>query len=327
MKDTQEQDRRKTLIQRLVYGSSAVFLMVSLFVVDARLARWGDHSGGWWGDLARHGSVVPVAWALLAWGAARELTRLFQTVGAQPYVRLAAVASVVLALTPWLSAAGLLGSRPAQVEGYYWPIAFWPLFVMCLCLATLLRHDPRHSLRDVSATAWVVLLVGFLPSFGLQLRCARDIGPEQGAWLLLIVLMVIKAGDIGAYFVGSAWGRTKLVPRISPGKTVEGMIGGILASVVVALAISLTPWSTIFHLRRPGEQGGIPWWGVIVFGASMAISGQLGDLLESCFKRDAGLKDSGGIVPALGGILDVIDSPLVALPMAWILLSAMFAVV
>ncbi|MBN1764650.1 MAG: phosphatidate cytidylyltransferase, partial [Sedimentisphaerales bacterium] len=116
----------------------------------------------------------------------------------------------------------------------------------------------------------------------------------------------VKCSDIGAYFTGRFIGRHKLAPGISPGKTWEGFCGGIILAVIIASLFS--NFSGIMNIGRS-----------IVFGITIAIIGQLGDLLESMYKRDAGSKDSDNLVPEFGGMLDLVDSPLIAAPVAYLM--------
>ncbi len=122
-------------------------------------------------------------------------------------------------------------------------------------------------------------------------------GPEMLLWLLLLVF----AADIGAYFAGRAWGRHKLAPHVSPGKTWEGALGGLAAVAAVALVGTL-------HF-------GLPVFGGVAFACAIGIFSVIGDLTESMFKRAAGLKDSGKLLPGHGGVLDRVDSVTAAAPL------------
>ncbi len=120
-------------------------------------------------------------------------------------------------------------------------------------------------------------------------------------WLLLLVLAVVWLGDTAAYYVGSAWGRRRLAPRVSPKKTWEGAAANLAASLLAAVA-----WSFL-HLGRPSAR-------VLALAAAASVAGQLGDLVESIVKRGAGVKDSGGLLPGHGGFLDRLDALLFAAP-------------
>jgi len=109
--------------------------------------------------------------------------------------------------------------------------------------------------------------------------------------------------DTGAYFVGSRFGRRKLAPRLSPNKTVEGAIGGLIFATAMSIA-----W---------GSWIGLPWWHCAILGPILGFLGQIGDLCESALKRDLGIKDFGGIMPGHGGILDRFDSLLFTAPIAY----------
>jgi phosphatidate cytidylyltransferase len=120
-------------------------------------------------------------------------------------------------------------------------------------------------------------------------------------------VFVIKSADIGAYTFGTLFGKHKFSPKISPGKTWEGMGGAFAVAAIVAVGFAVICDIMV-------------WWLAIVFGLCFAVIGQMGDLAESMIKRDAELKDSGHKVPGFGGILDIIDSLLIAAPLAYLFL-------
>jgi phosphatidate cytidylyltransferase len=156
-----------------------------------------------------------------------------------------------------------------------------------------------------------MVYLGFMLGFLLALRRSHS------AWIVVGVVVVTKACDTGAYFTGRAIGRHKLIPWLSPGKTWEGLFGGVAASVIVGTALAAAS-------RFLSEDDHVPLWLGAVCGTVFAVVGQLGDLAVSLFKRGAGIKDSSGILPGLGGVLDVLDSPLMVAPVAyWILTLAL----
>jgi len=154
-------------------------------------------------------------------------------------------------------------------------------------------------LANCGANCLSIIYLGLLSSFAVAIRL------DFGVWALLMFVFVVKSADIGAYMVGTLFGRHKLSPRVSPGKTWEGAGGALLVAVVVALAFA-------------AGSGIMSWLWAIAFGLLLACVGQAGDLAESMIKRDAGRKDAANKVPGFGGILDIVDSPLAAAPLAYL---------
>jgi phosphatidate cytidylyltransferase len=142
---------------------------------------------------------------------------------------------------------------------------------------------------------------------------------EDGPALVLFLMVCVWAGDIAALYIGRAFGKRKLAPRLSPGKTWLGSVASILGSMLAAgivIAISntlLARGNTLLHISQP-------LWQSLLLAAILNIAAQLGDLLESAIKRGAGVKDSGTMLPGHGGILDRIDALLLAAPVLWFIL-------
>lgn len=176
-------------------------------------------------------------------------------------------------------------------------------------LAAALAFHARHkSVQGVLAAAGASLLA--FVYLGLMFGFMLSIRREHAAWTLLWVLLVTKSCDIGAYLVGKSIGKHKLIPWLSPGKTWEGLFGGI----AMATGVSILGLIALDHAKVMPWPG---WIAAIAAGAIFAVVGQAGDLLESLLKRDAGHKDSGKSVPGFGGVLDLLDSPLLVAPVAY----------
>lgn len=333
------------MAQRVAYGALAIAVLVLLFMQDVLVAKHSIALVGPLGDLLRRGSFIPLLFVVVLLRGAMELDRILRAKDVKPHSAFAYLMILVLLLTPWLSAAGWLGADVRDQEGLFWQLVALMATVIGAGLLCVLRGHPRGALPDMAATLLMVFYVGFLGSFGLQLRCGRDIPGQEGAWLLLITLLVTKASDIGAYFVGTFMGRHKLIPGVSPAKTVEGAIGGLLGSTLVALlfasagainvrfgsgegafATMLNDVIRSFSIRNePSDMSFVI--RALFFGLALSAAGQIGDLVESCFKRDIGVKDTGKVIPHYGGILDLIDSPVFAMPVSWFLLTAVWNVV
>jgi len=230
--------------------------------------------------IAFFGLVVGAAWLALI-----ELYRLhFQKPATMAIVIGVAMTTIVLSHLQW-------------PDG----IPLRPLF-MFIMAATLLfylvsKHDFSRSLADVSVLIFGTLYIGFTLGHLLLTRALPD-----GIFLIFFVVLVTWAGDTGAYYAGMSMGRTPLAPRISPNKTAEGLLGGCLLAVVIALIARawFIPSLTIID--------------AVVLGVVLTLAGLLGDLSESMFKRGAGVKDSGGLIPGHGGMLDRLDSLLLTAP-------------
>ncbi|MFM9057592.1 MAG: phosphatidate cytidylyltransferase [Planctomycetaceae bacterium] len=279
-----------------------------------------------WADATGLGGAPPVWWllplvvAVAARGAA-EFAGLFARAGVPvrgPLVQFLAVVVAVSAAfgAQAIVAAAPLAPRAAQVG---WTAVAMLGAVLALCGAAVGRYERgARALEGLAAGVLVVAWLGLPLAFmvALRLLCVENIGPEQhgpghlGILPLVSLVAVVKAGDIAAYVVGSLLGRHAMAPLLSPGKTWEGAAASLGASCLAA-------W---FVLDGAGlVPGARPWGGWPLYGLSVGAAGMLGDLAESLAKRELAAKDSGRMLGGLGGVLDLVDSLLLAAPVAWLL--------
>ncbi|MDD5077476.1 MAG: phosphatidate cytidylyltransferase [Candidatus Omnitrophica bacterium] len=196
---------------------------------------------------------------------------------------------------------------PASIMLKFEPTKSWELLFIVIALFSLIlmqfkRRENSGVIVDISTTIFGILYVSWFFSFLIKIRYL-----EGGLGFLTALLLITKLGDIGAYLVGSRWGKKLLLPHISPKKTVEGSLGGLVFSVLGGLAC------------KPFLPFG---YGQLLFiSVGLGVLGQLGDLSESLLKRDCQVKDSGSIFPGMGGVLDEIDSLLFTAPVFYFILA------
>ena len=187
-----------------------------------------------------------------------------------------------------------------HVDAVHSIVSVFFLFVVGLMVLTLFTRRPLvESLPSAGISSSALLLVAFPLSFAVRLHGFSFEGPR----LLLFALVITWAGDTTAYFVGRAIGKHPLAPHISPKKTWEGSVGSMIGSLIVA-------WAFHYWIR-------IPIGHLVAMAVIGNVAGQMGDLLESAYKRSAGVKDSGGLLPGHGGVLDRIDALILCIPVIW----------
>lgn len=179
------------------------------------------------------------------------------------------------------------------------------LIVVIIAETFRFQKDFSKLLAGLGVTVFGVIYIAFLGGFLIATRVGFENIPGLSTKLLLFFFAVIFGSDSGAYFAGRAFGKHKLAPAISPGKTIEGLIGGLLAAAVISAACS---WSFFPELNV---------WFAIGLGTVMAAVGVLGDLAESAMKRGSGTKDAANILPGHGGLLDRLDSLLLNAPILY----------
>jgi phosphatidate cytidylyltransferase len=175
-------------------------------------------------------------------------------------------------------------------------------------LRQLGHRSGERAWETMGGTLLGIVYVAFL--FNFFTRLLTEWGNWEGRFLIIYLVVVVKFNDIGAYFVGCAFGRHKLIPRISPAKSWEGLFGGLVASVAA---------SAVVYLITNQQRGAISMTlaDALACGLLLGAAGVIGDLVESTLKRAAGVKDSGSLILGMGGILDVLDSLLFAAPVLY----------
>jgi phosphatidate cytidylyltransferase len=274
---------------RLLFG----VLMAGAFIGLAVLDGWldGALTASRQDDKAVQGAILCLLIMVLQIPMHLELAGLVQTRGLKIPVAVTITGSSILVLIPFLQ--HWLG----------WTCQWLPGFVLFLCfLALFAVHAVRFGvdgvIRSCCAGSLAILYLGWLSCFAMAMRV------DFGLWPVVTFVLVVKFSDIGAYTVGRLIGRHKIAPRISPGKTWEGLAGACIFAVILSVVFA----ECTGIMTRSAA---------IVFGGCFAIIGQMGDLVESMLKRDAVQKDSSSHVPGFGGLLDVLDSLLIASPLAY----------
>ena len=206
------------------------------------------------------------------------------------------------------------------------PWAFGGIVVLALLSlagAAWARGSEGSPLSAVSATVTGVVYTGGTLAFAVLLRHLPDAlqagaGAVHGGYLVAFPITVTWIGDSAAYFAGKRWGRRKLVPRISPGKTVVGGVAGLAGATLSAALFSV-------FFMDPSRPLGLGILAASLMGALLGVGAQVGDLAESVLKREAGVKDSGELLPGHGGVLDRFDALFFTIPLGYVLLALHFA--
>jgi phosphatidate cytidylyltransferase len=271
--------------------------------------------------LCYHGGLPFVAAvAVINAVAINEFYEFIRVKGVRPHRLLGTVAAVLLPVV-------------AYIGDTFYATSLLTAALLTMMILQLTRSEIQEAIASVSVTFFGIFYVGWLLSHAVSVRfiqgdlvrrygdvAALELDPEIGFFFMLLSLCAAVGSDVGAYFVGRAYGRRKLARTISPGKTVEGALGGILAGAGLAVLAKLA-----FDHVIPGRlSAGFPISTAAVFGLAIATVAILGDLVESVLKRDAQKKDAATLLPGMGGLLDRIDSALLAIPVTYYLLLAYY---
>jgi phosphatidate cytidylyltransferase len=292
------------LSHRLITGLSLIALFLAVLLIDER----------WFAPWYPLWFLYTGFFLVLA---AYEVCGLLAAAGACPSVNAVVGGVAVLVLANWLPhiCEGLFGqppehSQPARraVETMAWPLWAFTGAVMAAFLAQGVQFvRPGRTTATLAGTVLAIAYIGLLGSFIVQMRWLD--GPYHGVIPLAATFAAAKGADTGAYTFGRLAGRRKLWPRLSPNKTVEGALGGVVFAVAAALVV--------FGIARALKAPTLSWPAAIGFGLLVGIAAQLGDLMESMLKRDGERKDASDTLPGFGGVLDVLDSLLFAGPVAY----------
>jgi len=238
--------------------------------------------------------------ALLTYLASLEFFRMAEFKGIKPATKTTLFTSFIIIISTYLESIGVLEGEISN--------SILPICSVGICTWLLLQPKPG-TISDIAASIFGLFYLGFLPSYWIKLRglesviissnqgliSFENLSNTTGLHLTLTSCFLIVASDIGSYFIGKSFGKTSLSP-ISPSKTIEGLIGGISCSILLAIFFAF-----LMNWENPLFVG-------ILYGISISLMALVGDLIESMMKRDANIKDSGSFFPGHGGILDRIDS-------------------
>lgn len=307
------------LKHRLIFGSLLAVAVLALLITDGVLAHrtppawWVGqiHLGRW---LFQGTLCTLVAWIFCAL-ATHELVHFGRAGGKRPFGLVSQVFAAGLVLGPYLAH----NVEPDTLHPIVNPRdEAWGLLWMSIALGVTfliqaVRKRTDNAMGNLATTIFIIFYAGGLTGYMTKLR--MEVGGYEGVVLLIFSIFVVKMTDVGAFFIGSAIGRHKMIEWLSPKKTWEGLAGGCAVAVACALAAGSTLHATGVVDLNPGQLGLV--LELILFGLLMASFSVAGDLCASLLKRDAAMKDSGQVFPGLGGVLDVLDSPLLAAPAAW----------
>ena len=275
---------------RLLFGTLMTVFFTAVVIFDGWID--GSLTASVADDKPVQATFLCILIALLLIPAQLELSKLAVAKNIKISTPLSIIASILFA-TCWY------WPQLVQISPHIYLLFLSAFSLLALLLTQYIRYGTSAVLANCGANYFSIIYLGLLSAFCIVIRI--DFGP----WPLLMFIFVVKSADIGAYMFGMLFGKHKFSPKISPGKTWEGMAGAVVIAMMVAIFFAVSC-------------GIMVWWLALIFGFCFAFIGQFGDLAESMIKRDAEQKDAANKVPGFGGILDIVDSPLVAAPFAYL---------
>jgi phosphatidate cytidylyltransferase len=309
----------RALRNRLTFGPLMLAGLFALLWLDSAAEVWTLNLNKSWHhvhhvDYGIGGIGLLILLLIILPVATNELAELFTPEHVRPYRSIAAMGSGALALHAFLT------QFPRFRELATTSLA---CIIVAVMIGSALRRAWDRKTEDaivrMAGTVLATMYLGGLGWFLMAIRVKQSDRFSGSTMVVLMILLVVKSTDIGAYFGGRALGRHKLIKWLSPGKTWEGFLCGIALAGVVGMLCAgwIEHRENFMAVPRTSLTVGKGF----IFGVIIGAIGQAGDLLESLMKRDADVKDSGSLVPGFGGVLDIIDSPLFAAPFAYLLFS------
>ena len=296
-----------------VHGSPASPSKAKVFArrLLSTVILWGVVLGAMFSGNEWLGRYVFLAiMVVLATVGLREFYGLVEKEGMVCFKWMGLCGGVLLMVGTFYKVHGMLGEHrgPARVNDF--ETVFLILFVLGLCVRQFVSKTNTKGILAISTTLLGLMYVPWLLNFIQKIHFFPDLD-GNGKYYVLYFILVTKFSDTGAYVVGSLIGRHKMIPRISPGKTWEGFGGAIVIS---------TGASVLFAALAGPRLAGMNWMHAVLLGIVLSTAAVVGDLIESLFKREAGVKDSGQFFPGIGGILDLLDSLLFNAPLMYLYL-------
>ncbi len=224
-----------------------------------------------------------------------EFYNVVEKKGFAPFKVSGIIGGIVVFTGIWISAYEE-GFKPIY-SCILFPVIFWLFIIQAL------KRGIDDTIKNISVTVFGIIYICFFLSFIMPIRHMHN-----GLNLILIVLLLTKGGDIGGYLFGRKFGRHKF-SSFSPNKTIEGASFALFSSLMIAVGLNALPGMRV-----------MPFYLIVPFGLLVGASGIIGDLIESIIKRDMAVKDSSSAIPAFGGLLDILDSLLISIPVAYFFL-------
>jgi len=296
------------MLKRIIFGLLLIAALAVVIVLDCLMEQGGVLKIPVAGVLK--GTVITAVVLLLISMCYRELSRIFVAGGHPDLGGVGLICTLMVASLPFwwqvVSAEFVRHAGPSLV------VLLLTVVVLVIFIEHVIRFRTNNIISRIGGTMLAVSYLGFGGAMVLSIRI------DFGIIAFTMFLVAVKTADIGAYFAGSVVGKHKLIRWLSPAKSWEGLLGGVVFSVISTVLF------TIIVKSLGKSHIGISLAAIVLYAVVLALFGQVADLCESALKRDAKVKDAGDVIPTFGGVLDVLDSPLLAAPAGYVLLMILW---